>query len=449
MQTFKFLVRNLGPINEATFDAAHFNVLCGKNNTGKSFVIHTIYCLFSFLRQNLKLIPRKEDVDVFFKTGALTFNAGVYARMLNTLIAEQMPDFIKSLPVLLGKDSSLFKDTQIEAIVNDEYFSSLLQVIPVSETLEVEKGCKIRVVSLQNDLTVKVNVENNAETYPLIEVFKDALTKVLKLVIIERLPYPFLLTAERTGTALYGEDVLSYGFAIRQPSFSGISSSTPSSTHYPSAVLSELLYHHKIREFNPIHPYADVFDGFARVAQRFRNEVLHGTFTSTENGQLLFNDDDNNLSVKLAEASSSVRALVGMSYFAQAFSYLGAFIMIDEPELNLHPSRQRALVRILANMVSQLGIGVCLSTHSDIIIRELNTLLALKQLPPDKRLLLCKKHGYEEAELLNTTDVACGILTNHTIQQVDLTSGIVIPSFDDTIEQINKIQFDIMDSKEE
>lgn len=44
MRTFDITIKNLGPIRSAVFSASHFNILCGKNNSGKSMCIHAISC---------------------------------------------------------------------------------------------------------------------------------------------------------------------------------------------------------------------------------------------------------------------------------------------------------------------------------------------------------------------------------------------------------------------
>ena len=50
--------------------------------------------------------------------------------------------------------------------------------------------------------------------------------------------------------------------------------------------------------------------------------------------------------------------------------------MVDEPELNLHPANQRRIARLFACLVN-LGVKVFITTHSDYIVKELNTLIML------------------------------------------------------------------------
>ena len=77
--------------------------------------------------------------------------------------------------------------------------------------------------------------------------------------------------------------------------------------------------------------------------------------------------------------------------------------MIDEPELGLHPENQCRIARLLARLVNA-GIKVFITTHSDYIVKELNTLIMLKgDRPHLKR--IAEENGYRDAELITGDQV--------------------------------------------
>lgn len=51
-------------------------------------------------------------------------------------------------------------------------------------------------------------------------------------------------------------------------------------------------------------------------------------------------------------------------------------LIIDEPELNLHPDNQRKMAGLLARLVNS-GVKVLVTTLSDYLIRELNNCVML------------------------------------------------------------------------
>ena len=78
-------------------------------------------------------------------------------------------------------------------------------------------------------------------------------------------------------------------------------------------------------------------------------------------------------------SSSSVKTLSGLVVYLRHIAKKGDVLIIDEPEMNLHPDNQRRLARIFARMINN-GLRLIISTHSDYIIRELNNLIMLNAL---------------------------------------------------------------------
>ncbi len=131
----------------------------------------------------------------------------------------------------------------------------------------------------------------------------------------------------------------------------------------------------------------------------------------------------------------------------------GDMLMIDEPELNLHPANQRRLVKFLAALVNT-GIKIFLTTHSDYIIREFNTLIMLSSDKPHLSAVREKFKGYTDRDFLKAENVAVYTTTTASFEiegkkkksltlqkwNVEEHRGIQIKSFDDEINTMNKIQ---------
>jgi hypothetical protein len=106
-----------------------------------------------------------------------------------------------------------------------------------------------------------------------------------------------------------------------------------------------------------------------------------------------------------------------------------------------------------------VGVKVFITTHSDYIIKELNTLIMLKQ---DKARLkeIARQEGYGEEELLEARKVRVYIAEEALVKldggvrktrcntlvpaEVDSERGIEARSFDATIEDMNRIQEEIV-----
>lgn len=78
-------------------------------------------------------------------------------------------------------------------------------------------------------------------------------------------------------------------------------------------------------------------------------------------------------------------------------------LLIEEPEISLHPELQWQMARVLIRLINQ-NVPIFVTTHSDIILQHINNMVKLSDTLPDEKQL--KKIGYAKEDLLNRADVA-------------------------------------------
>lgn len=151
--------------------------------------------------------------------------------------------------------------------------------------------------------------------------------------------------------------------------------------------------------------------------------------------------------VGLHTASSSVKSLFALWFYLQHQASAGDILLIDEPELNLHPLNQVSVARLLVKLVNT-GIDVVISTHSDYIVREINSMVMLSQKGGES---LREKHGYDEDETLAHDKVGAYLFREGTIEPFELTpdDGIHATTFDEVIQKMNDVNDDIFYSLQE
>ncbi|OOV36443.1 hypothetical protein BO98_01610 [Candidatus Synechococcus spongiarum LMB bulk10D] len=194
-----------------------------------------------------------------------------------------------------------------------------------------------------------------------------------------------------------------------------------------------------------------IFHGYGEFLKK---KLVRGTYTvSPRMDDITFKpyqrkrDGNRTRSMSLHMTSSTVKSLFGLWFYLEKQAKAGDLLMIDEPELNLHPKNQRIIARLLAKLVNA-GLNVVISTHSDYIVREFNSLIMLN----DKRVQnLREKHGYQEDEVLDSTKVGAYLFDNQTIKpfKVSPDDGIYATTFDEVIRELNQVNDDIYYSLQE
>ena len=184
-------------------------------------------------------------------------------------------------------------------------------------------------------------------------------------------------------------------------------------------------------------------------------DIIGGAYAVTQNGQLSYIPKGAGIALKMVESSSAVRSLLDIGFYLRHVAQEGDLLIVDEPELNLHPENQCRIARLFASLVN-LGIKVFITTHSDYIVKELNTLIMLNQDKPHLE-RIAEKNGYKDSELIQFDRVKVYMALPLEEEQkrrakgftfveakIDPVLGIEASIFDETINRMNSIQEDII-----
>ena len=194
------------------------------------------------------------------------------------------------------------------------------------------------------------------------------------------------------------------------------------------------------------------------VLDDFR-DIVGGTYAITQNDLLYYIPKGTRRRLTMDLSSSSVRSLLDLNFYLRCIVEKGDLLMVDEPELSLHPENQRRIARLFARLAN-LGVKVFITTHSDYIVKELNTLIMLNHDKPHLK-RIAEENGYRDNELINVDQVKVYIAEKklmpleegqkrrkrgHTLvpAKIHPEFGIGVGSFDKTIDDMNRIQDDIV-----
>jgi hypothetical protein len=178
--------------------------------------------------------------------------------------------------------------------------------------------------------------------------------------------------------------------------------------------------------------------------------LLRGEVSMTKNGDVEFHAATMAKSKKLPFhlSSSIVKTMSSFVIYLRHLAQEHDTLIIDEPEMNFHPDVQCLLTQIFALLVNR-GLHVVVSTHSDYIIRELNSLVMLDALSgtDEGATSLLKDYGYTDAmrlapERMNVLyfQPASGARKSVNVQLLTVEKdGFDVPSIDATINRQNEI----------
>jgi len=446
----KLRIANLGVIKEATFDLSKkLTVFCGPNGTGKTYAA---YVINSLLARELFYVPSITlDISSLLKIGEIKVE--IPAEELYKIIKNELELFPETIPgifpVAIDKRDELFGSLKVatnqtyEAFANN-YVTSDIKVIHSlgSYKFNIHKPLNSQVVSIVYDRTA---VE------PL--TLDSTLDFLLTLGISRALAlYPnsssTVLPVERNSIFTFSKELNLQKLAFFEQS-KFVELKPRGLKELEKFIISRTTrYPHAIREALQV---ADDLSNISRTASPFydfgvevEQHLLQGKVGIDAGGEVNFAPNKAaGKSFSFQLSSSAVKTLSSLIVYLKYQAKPNDLLIIDEPELNLHPDNQILLARVFARMINK-GMRLLISTHSDYIIRELNNLIMLSADEPALK-KVAEGFGYHPDEKINREDI--GVYLFHfknpedehvTVESVEVAeNGFEVKTIEDTINKLN------------
>lgn len=460
----KIKIKNLGALKQAEFTLGDLTIICGGNNTGKTYAT---YALFGFLltwRRTFAIEINDEKIEQLLSEGVIRLEIQDYTKQVAKTISEGCQAYTQQLSKTFSAPADRFKETEFSVSLNSENISldSQLDRKIGSEEVALFSTTKSRD---STELVVTLLVEKEKVKIPM-EILKHIISNDLKDIIFAKVfPRPFIASAERTGAAIFRKELNFARNCLLEEMGQVDKKIDP----------MELLFKDYEDYALPIKTNVDFTRTLETVSKKtsfvaekhpdiLKNfaDIIGGEYTVTRNDELYYVPKGKRIKLSMDESSSAVRSLLDIGFYLRHEAEYGDLLMVDEPELNLHPENQRRVARLFAQLIN-LGIKVFITTHSDYIIKELNTLIMLNQDKPYIR-RIAEEEGYASGELLSSDKVKVYIAEEAlitldgktrrtkcqtlTLASVDPELGIEARSFDTTIETMNRIQESIVWGRE-
>ena len=446
MKTFSIGVENLGVIKNAQVEASHLNIICGPNNSGKSFFLHSMYGFFKYGSSFVDIPVADELVMSVRTTGkVLIADLTTYINNVNNYIEKSLPAFVENLPSMLAKQKALFKDTKLKVQVAPAYLKMMTQGDRSSD-FEVTENCRCSYKKVGNSL--EIILVNTGQEFPAEHLIRVVIGFVIQYVLTWFFHYipVYLITSERTGTAMYEKLIRLPQDNEQKPNFQK-KENILSRCHLDELKLVSSFG--QIAKDQSLLVSRNDRDNHSKRALQLLQKIVSGKYEWNETVGVRFKPNDTQIELDMTEVSSSIRALLSLDMMlSHSLYHPNTILLIDEPELNLTPENQRLLARLLVQLV-QIGVGVSITTHSDYLVREVNTLIALSR-KTTQTLKIAEQFGYAPEEMIDPDKVALYYIKKpsevmpgeNAFEKINFNGdfSVEIPPFDDSIAQMNEIQ---------
>ena len=449
--SLKIRLKNLGILKHAEFSLGDLTVICGENNTGKTYAA---YALHGFLVSWLDLLnfPVSDtQIQSLLTDGGIKIALAKYIERADQRLAAACKRYTDLLPVVFAADELRFRNSEFHLqtgaidIRNKEFKREMGIVTDRFLTYSKEKDSE--------ELTVSLLVAKKIGGKIDPDFARSAINSIIGYFIFsDSFPYPFISSAERTGATIFRRELNSN----RNRPFEKMGRADQRYLRYPLPVKTNAGFMGELEDIAKHQSF--IASEHPEVLEDFA-DIIGGKYTITQDDQLYYTPKGTQDKLTMIESSSTVRSLVDLGFYLRHVAQKGHLLMVDEPELNLHPANQRRIARLFARLVN-LGVKVFITTHSDYIVKELNTLIMLNHDKPHLK-RIAKENSYRQSELIRSDQVKVYMTQEVLVPleegqkrrrrgltlveaDVDPVLGIEARSFDETIDEMNSIQEDII-----
>ncbi len=445
-----FRFQDIGPVRDASLELGNLTVIAGRNNTGKTYIVYSLYGL-------LKIWATWPEIKHFIMSRTDDFSevAALISGMLKTGRAE-----VPIAPATLARHRALLAERVSRDFSRSPVLPRVLNSrrgrlprarigVKLPNALDFRQPSPYEVDRLSSIIAMRY--ENGAVIGTLTDI-RDSDQQVppnllalsyYRFVMRDVFPDPFILSAERFGISLFFRE-LDYAqnrieslmniYASEEEVNSPSSSFDSTIGRYTAAIKSNVDFTFNIphlpRESSPFSQ-RNLLDSIKNMMGGYfsrDSEEIRLVSKTRKRGR--FN-------IPLHLASSSARGLSGLYFYLRYAASRNDLLIIEEPESHLDTANQVQFARLLARFVNA-GLRVLITTHSDYILRELNNLIMLSGQFSGKDALV-RRLGYDPGDELQPGSVRAHVAKDGGMSECEVGPyGFVMPAFDDASNTINE-----------
>ncbi|MFQ5981456.1 MAG: AAA family ATPase [Candidatus Heimdallarchaeota archaeon] len=372
----KIMIHGFKSINIAKLDLAKINLFIGENNAGKSTILHS----FAFISQSLHLEPEYEGIvdlnsfkDTIFKKKAksqILFEIQPKIDLDNYLFDEELRKHGKTITWSLTISEMGVEKQSITSPFGHEFFSferGKQISYPLLSRIDAQyfKATGGKSSSIGGSNVEVLNMEYNVRS-------RDGLSPAT--VVFQKIKDNLFHTFQNTYFLPITRGILRWNYHIDAAMPSRVMAGDEG--HSATNILFFMIHSRYEDEWGEISKWAEKF-GISSLKSYPRDVSSNRAVRAKQKIPICgLESFDENLSIHVEVAAKGFGSRQVLPIIVQSvISPPGSIILVEEPEIHLHPKLQGEIVEFFADSI-QKDRQFLITTHSEHIIARLQTLIA-------------------------------------------------------------------------
>lgn len=438
----KLKIKNLGAVKEIILDLDKpLSVFCGQNGTGKTWVGYAVWAALHKNKSSSLMSVSKVGEENLEAANSFLVDISLLWDYLQQITSNTKKDLTRLFSIEESNEQLYFGDTEIELLETFEEFQE--RILNIETNWE---GYVLNISTREHELlsfrkkagslSVELSLQRVATEQDFRFLRDFSKFQIYGHLALQPISDTVIFPVERSAIFSFGRELTTvkkqFDFARKSPTKFSTENIT---TIYPEPIEDAIDFSSDLIQIKKIK--SEYYD----FAVEIETELLNGKVSVSSQGIAQFSPaQSKKIKLSVHQSSSIVKSLLPLVVYLKHRARKGDLIIIDEPELNLHPANQITLVRVFARLI-HAGLRLLISTHSDYIIREINNLIMIADGSDDVRQVAQEQFGYDtQIERISAKDIGVymfqfpkGSRKAEVTEVKPDESGFAVSILDDTI----------------
>lgn len=432
-------VKDFGKIEEANVEVAPLTLFVGDNNSGKSYMMTLIYGLLTarFFFDGYDFCEESEAYQECYQViEKMLTEAHKYIYVLK---GEELKSFQNLLNHILKENKKRF----LQRLFSRDMDAELIEIIfpkelelefYITNNLEIgDTPEKFIITQMKNGKSITSGYGTEKSKFKKDEIgYKFFAAYIMQCMLHDEIGQEkkrkrIYFPTARTGFVLTYKTLV--GNAM-QEKFTLDEMEKNLLTRPVSDFLQELSSLSTVNEVTEYQPVIDFIETHLISG--------HVNISDAPTQDLLYIPEGSKQKLPLYVTSGVVTEMTPLLLFLK-YTEIAA-LLIEEPEISLHPQLQWQVARVLIQL-SNMGLPVFVTTHSDLILQHINNMIKASEMENQDKFL--ENSDYKETDLLKRKNICVyqfDVQKNHktNIQKLPCGDyGFEAMTFYDTLQKMN------------
>ncbi len=401
----RITVHNLGVLKEATIDLKPLTIFIGPNNSGKTWLAYALGGVLgilgsreytqAYIEEQVPNIykPINQAIQQVITEGNATIDLYKLADDYSEAYFNEVAKYARTwISTCLGTQLANFNNLNVSLTLAETKAQFLHQIMQYSQRHNIgRRGSLLTIRKQTNDNKIFVYTsaeiqdaekpgEQLEKKIPLQEIKEQLITFVFgalrQSLYLQTIAFP----TERSSAVTDRFDVR-INRLIQQNILSPLRSNRLPAPVQSFTFMLDNAFEYGTEAKSQRKKDADnniEIEQYMHFAEVLEKQILAGgvDFSTPEpdpSREILFQPSQE-VSLEVSTASSMVKGLSSLVLYLRLLAKPNEMLIIDEPEMNLHPEAQAKMIEFLAMLVNA-GLNVLLTTHSPYITDHLTNLI--------------------------------------------------------------------------